>query len=405
MAKVTERDISEYTPDPANANAGTERGIYMLDTSLEQFGAGRSALADREGVLIAGNKTVERAAEHGIRKVIEVETDGTELVVVKRRDLDLSDDPEHKARGLAYADNRAGEVGLAWDAAQILDDINAGIDLAAMWKPEELEALLESSRPAPADDPGAAIDRAAELQEKWQTARGQIWQVGRHRVMCGDSTSAEDVARLMDGMLADCIFTDLPYGVDYDGGAKKQERLIADKAGTTIYADALIHLRYLAADHAALYLWYADAHAAAAAAAAAGYEITAQIIWAKNNAQFVSSAHYHGKHEPCYYAHRKGKSARWVGGNTEVTLWDEDRAPVNEFHPTQKPPELAARALGNSTNRNDIVLDLFLGGGSTAVAAEQLGRICYGMEIAPQYVAVTLERLAGMGLTPEVTNG
>lgn len=143
MAKITERQISDYQQDPANANAGTERGVYMLDTSLERFGAGRSILVDKNGVIIAGNKTGERAADLGITDVIEVETDGKQLVVVKRIDLDLLKDDEHKARGLAYADNRAGEVGLAWDAEQLLSDIQAGVSLDAFWKPEELEELLQ----------------------------------------------------------------------------------------------------------------------------------------------------------------------------------------------------------------------------------------------------------------------
>jgi DNA modification methylase len=256
--------------------------------------------------------------------------------------------------------------------------------------------LLAGEAPMP------QIDRAAELLEKWGVQRGDVWEIGRHRLRCGDATKAEDVARLMAGEKADLVFTDPPYGVNYDGGMKPRERLTGDHVGTSIYADALVHLREAAADHAALYLWYADAHAAAAAAAAAaaGYEITAQIIWAKNHAQFVSSAHYHGKHEPCYYAHRRGKSARWAGPANEVTLWEYDRSSSNDYHPTQKPPELAMRAITNSSHPGDISLDLFLGGGTTIVAAEKTGRRCYGMELEPKYVAVTLERLAAMGLEP-----
>mgnify|MGYP001607464407 CR=1 FL=1 len=223
--------------------------------------------------------------------------------------------------------------------------------------------------------------------------------------MCGDSTSKENVEWLMGGKKAQLVFTDPPYGVNYDGGAKKREKLHGDYAGTDIYAKSLVHLRAVADDQASLYLWYADAHAAAAAAAAAaaGYQITAQIIWAKNHAQFVSSAHYHGKHEPCFFAHRKGKTARWYGPNNEVTLWEYDRASVNEHHPTQKPVELAARAIANSSATGHIVLDLFFGSGSTMVAAEQLGRICYGMEIEPKYCAVILERISAMGLEPKLS--
>lgn len=224
------------------------------------------------------------------------------------------------------------------------------------------------------------------------TQAGDLWLLGDHRVLCGDSTSAEDVARVMDGALAQMAFTDPPYGVDYTGGAKKRESLANDNIGTDIYSASLCHLTTAADDKAPLYLWYADGHVAAAAAAAAGYKITAQIIWAKNHAQFVTSAHYKGKHEPCFYAHRKGKGARWYGPNNEVTLWECDRSPRNDWHPTQKPVELAVRAIGNSTDKGEVVLDLFLGGGTTLIAAEDLGRVCYGLEIAPQYVDVIVNR-------------
>ena len=200
--------------------------------------------------------------------------------------------------------------------------------------------------------------------------------------------------RVMGGEKAQMIFTDPPYGVNYDGGAKKREKLDGDEVGTEIYAKAIPLLSEFADDSSPLYLWYADGHAAAAAAAAAGYIITAQIIWAKNHAQFVSTAHYHGKHEPCYYAHKKGKSNRWNGAKNEVTLWECDRSPSNDFHPTQKPVPIAVRAVGNSTASGDAVLDGFLGSGTTMVAAENLHRKCRGIEISPDYCAVILERMA-----------
>jgi DNA modification methylase len=226
------------------------------------------------------------------------------------------------------------------------------------------------------------------------TQTGDLWLLGEHRVLCGDSTSADDVGRLMDGAKADMVFTDPPYGVNYTGGAKKRDELKNDNIGTDIYRDSLCHLKVNAANHAALYLWYADGHAAAAAAAAAGYVIVAQIIWAKNHAQFVTSAHYKGKHEPCYYGHRKGKIAQWHGQNNEVTLWEYPRSPVNEFHPTQKPTILSERAIGNSSKTGQIILDLFLGSGSTLIAAEKINRKCYGLEIDQTYCDVICQRWA-----------
>lgn len=134
--------IDDLTPDSANANAGTPRGRYMLEQSLRETGAGRSIVADREGRIIAGNKTVE-VAEALDLPVRVVETDGSELVIVQRTDLDLADGEDKRARKLAYYDNRAGETGLSWDAAQIAADLEGGLDLSGMFREEELSALLE----------------------------------------------------------------------------------------------------------------------------------------------------------------------------------------------------------------------------------------------------------------------
>jgi|ERR1019366_1076740 DNA modification methylase len=359
----------------------------------------------KKGRIIAGNKTVENAGAIGMEDVTVVQTDGKRIIAVQRTDLDLEADP--MARELAIADNRAGDLNLAWDP-DVLKDLVGDIDLSPFFTDKELKELGALAGDTP-EAPDAKIDQAEELLKVWKVERDQIWSIpsksatgGAHRIMCGDSTAEVDIVALMAGQRAHMVFTDPPYGVDYDGGAKKRDKLEGDHPGTEIYANSLIHLRDAADDEASLYLWYADAHAAAAAAAAAGYQIVAQIIWAKNHAQFVSSAHYHGKHEPCFFAHRKGKTARWFGPKNEVTLWEYDRAPSNDFHPTQKPPVLAVRAINNSTEVGHIVLDLFLGSASTMCAAEQTGRLCYGMEIEPKYVAVALQRMADMGLKPEL---
>ena len=214
---------------------------------------------------------------------------------------------------------------------------------------------------------------------------------GGHRILCGDSTKKEDVERLMDGKKADMVFTDPPYGVSYDGGhatSKRRDKLIGDESTSLYEPTCRVAFEY-SESNAPLYLWHAGVKGISAAAA--GYEILAEIIWNKNLAQFGAiSAQYKQKHEPCFYCFKKGSSARWNGPTNEVTVWDIDRASKNEFHPTQKPVELATRAMSNHDVAN--VLDLFLGSGSTLIAAEKTGRICYGMEIDPKYVDVIVKR-------------
>ena len=134
------RKISDLIPDHANANKGTERGRYALEASLRQYGAGRSILLDKNGRIIAGNKTVEVAADVGLDDVLVVQTDGKQIVAVQRTDLDI-DSPE--GRGLAYADNRVGQLSLEWDAEQVLADLNAGMDLSALWKQDELNEMMQ----------------------------------------------------------------------------------------------------------------------------------------------------------------------------------------------------------------------------------------------------------------------
>lgn len=142
QVKVTRRKITDYKPDPANANRGSARGADTIEQSFTENGAGRSLLADAEGVLIAGNQAIKGARAAGIEDVIEVETDGRAVVVVKRTDLRLDDDADQRARKLAYADNRANELSLTWDGARIAEDMARGVDLSTMFRADELEDLL-----------------------------------------------------------------------------------------------------------------------------------------------------------------------------------------------------------------------------------------------------------------------
>jgi len=235
----------------------------------------------------------------------------------------------------------------------------------------------------------------ADVPEVPRTVSGDLYLLAEHRLLCGDSTNRGDVERLMSGSVAQLVFTDPPYGVDYDGGTKKRERLVGDQRGSSIYAEVLPVIRDVSDDKAPLYLWHAGAVAASvySAIAETDYEVRAQIIWVKNMAQFGAlSAQYKQKHEPALYCFKRGTSPRWYGPTNEVTVWEYARASVNEFHPTQKPVELAERALENSTERSHVVLDLFGGSGSTLVAATNKDRRAYLMEIDPGYCDVIVDR-------------
>ena len=402
-------DQTELRPDPRNANAGTDRGRQMVADSLKECGAGRSILADRDGVVIAGNKTLEAAQALGLAVRI-IESSGDELVVVKRTDLLLEEGGA--ARRLAYLDNRSSELGLEWDARQVLDDLEAGIQLDGLFSDAELKRLLEDVRlPDPVEDPGADLDRADELQEKWQVQPGQIWTAGKHRLMCADCTDAAAVAELLAGKLAHICWTDPPWNVAYGkSGANPRWRTRSienDDLGEEFPAFAQQFCEAIAGaliPGAPIYLAMSAQEwpTIHAALREAGFHWSSTIIWVKDHA-VLSRKDYHTRYEPVWYGWKLG-SRRMVPmlDRTQNDVWEIPRPSRSEEHPTMKPVELVTRSLKNSSFVGDLVFEPFLGSGTTAVAAEQTGRACYAMELEPKYVAVTLERLSGMGLTPEV---
>ena len=322
---------------------------------------------ERKNILVGGHQRLRIVKELGYKDVPCVEVN---LTPNKERELNVR------------LNKNTGQ----WDWDALANHFDVGELLEWGFSEDDLQFY------DPVPLPGLIDDDDVPEVEVAVTQSGDMWLLGEHRVLCGDATKKEDVERLMDGQKADMVFTDPPYGVDYDGGMKKQNKLKNDNLGTEIYSLFMPYAVESLKDDGAFYVWYADATATATATADSGLVISAQIIWAKNHAQFMSSAKYKGKHEPCFYAHKKGKTAKWYGENNEVTLWEYDRASKNEYHPTQKPIALSERANKNSSPKNGIVLDLFLGSGSTLIACEKTNRKCYGMEIDPHYCDVIVKR-------------
>lgn len=277
---------------------------------------------------------------------------------------------------------------------------------------------------AQGDDAGAHVDRAEELREQWGTERGQLWELpslsvpGKaHRLLCGDATSAEDVARLMGGVTADMIWSDPPYGVEYIGKTKAVLTIQNDDVDglLALLTDAFSALPrvcipsapfYIAHPPGALYLVFGDV------IRAVGWRFHQTLIWVKDS-MVLGHSDYHFKHEPIYYGFLPGDGrpgrgnhdgSHWYGDHSQTSVLFYDRPKRSEEHPTMKPPNLVAYCIGNSSVSGGAVIDPFLGSGTTMVAAEQTGRLCYGMDIEPKYVAVALERMAGMGLEPRLVS-
>jgi DNA modification methylase len=418
-ARIRTVPISALVLDVENANKGRRRGRELLEASLDKYGAGRSVLVDRHDRVIAGNKTVEAARAVGMESITVIETDGSSLVAVRRGDLDLKKDK--KARELAIADNRVGELDLEWNP-EVLATLD--VDLKQFWNENELNSLLKGFRSADFAAPEPKLDQAAELQKKWKTGRGQIWEIGGHRLMCGDCTKGSDVAALMEGNTAKLCATDPPYLVSYDaknhpskdfsdGKNKDWKGRYADKQKTEplgpFYEAFLRQALAVCEADAAIYVWHASQRQIGVEKAmrACGIWVHQQIIWVKNK-PVLTHSFYMWQHEPCFFGWKQGNKPKRNQGDFPTTVW-QINVPilpgVESRHPTEKPIQLFVTPILLHTQSGDVCYEPFSGSGTHLCAAENTGRRCFATEIEPTFVAVALERLSEMSLKPKLVSG
>ena len=377
--------LSSLTPDTRNANKGTARGRKLVRESLKRYGAGRSILLDKNGAIIAGNKTAEAAGAVGMEDVQIVKSDGSRLVAVQRTDLDIND---KAARELAIADNRASEIGLEWDVDILKQFEHEEVDLSPFWDERELVSFL--ARPS-GEAPEPKLDQAEALRQKWETKRGQIWEIGKHRLMCGD---VKDTALPVSTV----VLTDPPYNVGKDYGEGTD-----DSKASSDYME-WTRMWFAAAEQIAetcvlvtigitnLPMWLADVKRT--------HRI---LVWIKENQcsrNYIGETSGFNCWEPLLvYGKAKKCIARDVFSIPISTQAD------TAGHPCPKSLEAWKWIVENFTDKGDTVADYFHGSGTTMVACEQLKRTCYALEIEPKYVAVALERLSDMGLKPELKHG
>ena len=324
-----------------------------------------------ELVVIAGNMRLKACQEIGIKdiptKILPQNTPVEKLKAYTIKD------------NVAFGEHNWDELANSWNVEELTE---WGLDIPNF----DIESLEAEEDDFAVPDGGTETD----------IVLGDLFEIGEHRLLCGDSTDCDQVAKLMNGQKADMVFTDPPYGVDYQGGAlTKRTKLDNDQKNTSIYEEVIPNLYLFTIDKVPMYIWHAAGYADMASHLGDNdIEIRSQIIWNKNMAQFGAlSAQYKQKHEPCFYCYKKGQSPYWYGPTNEVTVWDVKRESKNEYHPTQKPIELPERAINNSSKLNDIVLDLFGGSGSTMVAAQQLNRKARLMELDPKYCQVIVDRM------------
>ena len=391
--------LADLTPDGENFNRHTEFGQKLLEDSLRKFGAGRSILVDKDGNIIAGNSTTETAAAIGMEDVIVVPTDGKKLVVVQRTDLTL-DSPE--GRELALADNMTALKGIDLDLAKVQETL--GDDLAKAWGME----IPEVQKQAQEDD--FDPDKPVETVCK----KGDIWKLGNHRLMCGDSTDAASVALLMDGEKADMCFADPPYGVSIGTKNKLLKEKVSGGVGNAITEDiendtasadelhdilvkCMTNVRENCKEDASYFVTAPQGGELCMMMMMmmmmnAGLKVRHVLMWLKNAPTFsLGRLDYDYQHEPIFYTWTKTHH-NYRAGKFRTSVWTFDKPRKCDLHPTMKPVGLVSNCMLDTTKEGDNIIDLFGGSGTTLIAAEQLNRRCYMMELDPHYCDVIIAR-------------
>lgn len=372
---ITNKAIADLIPYAANAKKHDEKQIKNVAESIKQFGFVQPVVVDRAGVIVIGHCRVLAAKKLGMKEVPCVCVD------------DLT--PE-QVNALRLVDNKSNESD--WDFDLLADEI-PGLDLSSFdfdWGlPEITEEVIEDEAPE--------VDEDAEPIAKL----GDIWQLGKHRLVCGDSTDKATVELLMDGKKADMVFTDPPYGVSANGGRgdtkkklKMKEIINDDKRGNDLFDFLKTHFSLMPTKAgASVYICYpwATQEEFTRAIKESGYNLQNCIIWRKNVFGLNGFKGYRPQYEMIYFCSKE--DYQWYGDLAQSNVWDFNRSTEHiGNHPTPKPVELIAKALKNSSKIEDTVFDGFGGSGSTLVACEQLDRTCYMMELDPKYCDVIIKR-------------
>ena len=381
--KVVYRNVSELIPYARNARTHSDEQVARIAASIQEFGWTKPILIDGSNGIIAGHGRVLAARKLGLEKVPTIELSGlTEaqkrayILADNRLALDAGWDEEMLKLEFAELEKEGFELSKTGFSDEEIREMMADLD-------REVDGVEDVETPEPPKNP--------------KTKRGEVWILGTHRLMCGDSTSVEDVQEVMGGVLADLWLTDPPYNVAYQGKTKDALTIQNDEMDDESFRRFLVSA-YSAADSvlkegAAFYIWHADSEGFnfRGACRDVGWKVRECLIWSKNT--FVLGRQdYQWQHEPCLYGWKDGAAHNWYSDRSQTTILEFDRPNRNAEHPTMKPVGLFQYLIGNSTKPGDIVLDSFGGSGTTLIACEQTGRSARIIELDPCYCDVIIER-------------
>lgn len=375
-------DIAKLIPYINNARTHSPEQVTKLRASLREFGFVNPVIIDADYNVIAGHGRLMAAKEEGIKEIPCVF-------------VDYLTDAQKKAYILA--DNRMA-MDAGWDEELLRVEIEAlqgeNFDVSLTgFSDDDLADLFAGDSKSDAKDDDFNLNDA--LEKAAFVEKGDIWSVGRHRMMCGDATKAEDVAALMDGKKANLLMTDPPYGVSFkssDGLTIQNDSI----KGDDFYQFLLSSFKNIVDNMesgGAAYVFHADTEGLnfRRAFQDAGFHLAGCCIWVKNSL-VLGRSDYQWQHEPVLYGFLQNGKHKWFSDRSQTTVWNFDKPKKNKNHPTSKPLDLLGYPIGNSSQANAIVVDTFGGSGSTLMACEQMNRICYTMELDEKYASVILRR-------------
>jgi len=366
--------INTVKANPNNPRIIKDDKFAKLVKSINEFPQMlnlRPIVVNDDMVVLGGNMRLKACKEAGLKEIPIIKA--SELTEQQQKEFIVKDN-------VGYGEWDWNDLANNWDAEQLQD---WGLDIPG-FDAEVLEAE---------EDDFAVPDGGIETD----IVLGDLFEIGEHRLLCGDSTDSDQVAKLMNGQKADMVFTDPPYNVAYEGGSKKRDAIANDKIDNfyQFLYDTYVNCYLVMRDGAPIYVAHSELERInfTLAFLDAGFKFSSLICWVKNNSTFSMNKDYKQKHEPIIYGWKQGGNHTWLGGNCEDTVWEIKRPSKSELHPTMKPIELCERGIKNSSNQDAIVYEPFTGSGSTMVAAHQLKRKCYGIELDPKYCQVIVDRM------------
>jgi DNA modification methylase len=390
--QVVMRPIAALIPYVRNARTHSDGQVAQIAASIVEFGWTSPILIDADAGVIAGHGRLLAARQLGLTEVPTISL--AHLTPIQRR-------------AYVLADNQLA-LNAGWDEELLrleLEELQlADFDLDLIgFGDEELAALLVADEDADSAGGNADEDAVPDAPAEPITRPGDLWLLGKHRLLCGDATCANDVGRLLDGAAPKLMVTDPPYGVEYDPNWRNEACVSSTTRTGRVSNDDRADWReaWTLFPGDVAYVWHAGLYAKTVqdSLEASHFNVRSQIVWVKPRL-VLSRGHYHWRHEPCWYAVRKGAQGNWQGSRDQTTVWEIGAAKVSEgtlddaptAHGTQKPVECMLRPIINNSAPGDAVYEPFAGSGTTVIACEKSGRVCYALELDPVYCDIIVER-------------